>query len=800
MKRKLKRGLALALAGTMCISATGCGNKKVEKDEGHYFKLTYLDSVPDELKNSYSLGHLVNDKLYYETSSNEEEGTNIETIYCLDILTGENTAIFDTTSLIPENGYTQINSYCADDEGNVYAFIDVSVMDEANIGALDNATEDDVVEYIVNDWGESEEEARQSWKDYWEADYTDEEGNVDYAAFLKDMQANYNSTYKLYKIEASGKVVYEKELNQQDENSSYSYNGMATDKEGNLYVAVNEWVNEGDEDIYYINIYDNSGEVINKIDGLNWVDSLGQLNDGRVACTCYGDNGVELSVLDPKAGKVTETYEIKNVSSFSTYKDDILLGDDGNSLSLLNYKKGKSELLLKYMDYDISSMNSNTYGLLSDGRICIVSNDFGYKDDDTSEVSIALLEECDASEVANVTQIKVACLYADSDFQEKAIKFNKSHEDYHITIKEFYDDSVEDWTEMVNNFTTAVAADDSIDIVCFNEISQARNFAAKGLLYDMYDLIDKDKELSKDDFLENILKASEYDGKLVVLPTSFTVSTVVGKVSDVGTEPGWTVKDMKALLDSKPEGTQLFYGMTRSEALSSCLSLGYKSFVDEEKGTCDFNNREFMDVLEFANMFPEEFEYEDDVDETVLMNQGNVLLSRIQVGDFSEIQMYETIFNDKLTYIGYPTTEGTGAMLSFNNLYGISKNCDSTDIAWEFLRDMYTASDEEEYFYGYSVRKDKYEKAFKDAASDEMNGSTYGWGEFEVEIKPATEEMINDVKNLIANTTAVTGEGGTEMINIINEEAAYYFSGEQSVEDVAAKIQSRMEIYLSETN
>jgi hypothetical protein len=34
---------------------------------------------------------------------------------------------------------------------------------------------------------------------------------------------------------------------------------------------------------------------------------------------------------------------------------------------------------------------------------------------------------------------------------------------------------------------------------------------------------------------------------------------------------------------------------------------------------------------------------------------------------------------------------------------------------------------------------------------------------------------------------------------ISDEEAAYYFSGEQTAEEVASKIQDRMEIYLSKT-
>ena len=76
--------------------------------------------------------------------------------------------------------------------------------------------------------------------------------------------------------------------------------------------------------------------------------------------------------------------------------------------------------------------------------------------------------------------------------------------------------------------------------------------------------------------------------------------------------------------------------------------------------------------------------------------------------------------------------------------------------------------------------------------ADSDGGSTWGWGEFEVEIQPATQEDVY-------NTTAVSGAVSDDITNIINEEAAAYFSGQKSAEDVAKIIQSRMQVYLSET-
>ena len=102
---------------------------------------------------------------------------------------------------------------------------------------------------------------------------------------------------------------------------------------------------------------------------------------------------------------------------------------------------------------------------------------------------------------------------------------------------------------------------------------------------------------------------------------------------------------MKALLASKPEGTQLFWGMDRMSALTALMNLGYNDFINWEDASCNFDSQEFIDVLDFANMFPEEFEYRDDMeDSTVLMSQGKQLLDTYYLSDFEQVQMYRAIF------------------------------------------------------------------------------------------------------------------------------------------------------------
>lgn len=52
----------------------------------------------------------------------------------------------------------------------------------------------------------------------------------------------------------------------------------------------------------------------------------------------------------------------------------------------------------------------------------------------------------------------------------------------------------------------------------------------QGNFADMYEFIDSDSELSREDFLPNLLKASETDSKLYTFSDRFKVFTVLGKL------------------------------------------------------------------------------------------------------------------------------------------------------------------------------------------------------------------------------------------------------------------------------
>jgi primosomal protein N' len=70
-------------------------------------------------------------------------------------------------------------------------------------------------------------------------------------------------------------------------------------------------------------------------------------------------------------------------------------------------------------------------------------------------------------------------------------------------------------------------------------------------------------------------------------------------------------------------------------------------------------------------------------------------------------------------------------------------------------------------------------------------------GGMTVEFYAISQEEADQINALI-NSIEHIATNDDSLLNIINEEAAYYFSGEKTVDQVAEIIQSRMTIYINE--
>ena len=189
--------------------------------------------------------------------------------------------------------------------------------------------------------------------------------------------------------------------------------------------------------------------------------------------------------------------------------------------------------------------------------------------------------------------------------------------------------------------------------------------------------------------------------------------------------------------------------------------------------------------------------------------EGRSLLSNEYVYQFSNIRELEDgKFGGEVTFIGYPVSNGSGTVISANNTFAITTKAKNPQGAWEFVK--YFLSDEYQNEVGgnFPVKLSAYDKLMQEAKEkpfymDENNNkveydNTYWIGNTSVNIGVNTDADNEKMMNLIKSATSVYSYD-TDLMKIITEEAAAYFAGQKSVDEVADIIQNRASTYISES-
>lgn len=771
-----KRITALASAAVLALSLAACGGQETGTGDqnttgteqtaasGYVYVPEFVNLSANEESTNMSSPQLRGENLYYYSYYwNEETEESGYRFYRKNVETGETTELPLNFDLEEYNDYYPMGSMIFDEEENMFCLINASSYDEEN----------------------------------------------------------YTSAYFLFKFDSEGNLLSKVDITEalSPDQNEYGYVQQAViDGEGKIYAVLSGSGNS------FIVVLDAEGNTLARIDSnADWVSSIGVAADNTVLISRYGNSGmecVEVDVAGKALGKVYSGMPSSyNSNSLNPAPDGGLLINDGSKLWKYDLATETSEEILTWTDCNINGNYISMIQTLADGRIAVLSENWS---NDTKE--IAFLTKTDASQVAQKQVITVATLWSNSDLQEAVVNFNKQSDTYKVRIDTYYDDNSE-WTETkyqdsitaLNNAITSSNCPDIIDLSYGNPGS----YVSKGLLVNLAPYLEQSSTVKREDLVESVLEAYTYGDALICIPNSFTISTIMGRTSQLGDRSGWTVKEIMEFCKEYPDAELLSYS-TKSSILSTCLQYSSDAFIDYSTGQCSFESQDFLDILEFANMFPKENEYnEEDESTPKKLSSGRMLLYQTSVYGMEEFQMNCLMFNEPITFIGYPTVDGSsGNYINGANCYAITTKCSAPDGAWAFIESLLQYEPQPEWggSGNFSIRKDMLEESFAKAMEEnvatDMDGNpvldedgnpqvypktTWGWDDWEAEIYAATPEQVQQVKDLMNNSRAAVS-GDQTILNMILEEASPYFEGQKSAQEVAGIIQSRVQIYINENS
>ncbi len=614
----------------------------------------------------------------------------------------------------------------------------------------------------------------------------------------------------LVKIDQQGKELAKQNIDSIIQNKYIYLCGMVADRNGQIVLACRDG-------IYFL---DESLQIKDKVvtqTGDDVVD-IALAKTGEIVCVTDRLNSDEVAIKVQLLDPVKKSWgDILSVSlDMAAQNDYIIDGYDHDfyfkaSSGIYGYDvatKEKKEII----NYDASYMTSSD----TDGFVCIGEDKFIGKTESIVENKIqytlvSYAKQTDES-LKEKQIIRLGTMYARSDLKSAVAKFNRSNPKYKIVIEEYIN---MDMDRLLIDFANG-KGQDIIDLASFPlSIEQC---ISKGIVEDLTPYYEKDSEVTGADLIQSVREAMEYDGKLYYVTPSFSIKTMAAKTKDVGRDSGWTVAEMKKLIDTKGENAELF---SSKDVKIGCLEYfvfnNMSDYIDWETGICTFDSEEFKYLLELCNK--EGIDEEMDVSMVDIQEEANSVYSRFknneylllqeQSLDLNQIQLERKIIADEVTYIGYPGKDKKGSLFLFNSKYGISAQSELKEPAWDFIRSFLSKEYQKSIEYEMPVIQEMFDYKLKQLTATEVYTDEFGeiiqpveertmtYGDIEVEIGIPTQEDVETYINII-NQTKYCVDGDGVIFNIILEEATDYFKGKKSLDKTVEVIQNRVTTYVNE--
>ena len=388
----------------------------------------------------------------------------------------------------------------------------------------------------------------------------------------------------LLHLDADGKELSRIEFSQTDEDgNSFYVSSFFVDNSGNVYLS--DWQN--------VYIYDQDGKLKTTVDlGENGGD-LCELKAGVVGVSYYKndeakpeESGRVFQEIDPTTGKLTgDTVKLPDVAYSFFPGDDVydIYYDYNGNIYGYKFDTGTKDKVIDWIECDINSNNINSYSILPDGRV--IAFESSYDDQaQKNNMQLIVMTRVDAASVVNKTVLTFACMYLDWDMRDAIVKFNRASNTHRIVVRDYSEyNTDDDYNAGIQKLNTEMLSGKLPDMIDINTYSMpVEQYAAKGFLTDLYELIDADPELSRESFVQPVIKALESaDGKLYQLPSTFAVSTAIALDKVAGDYDTWNLAAVKDAMTKLQDGASVFdVYRTKTDILQTCISRNIDAFVD----------------------------------------------------------------------------------------------------------------------------------------------------------------------------------------------------------------------------
>lgn len=562
------------------------------------------------------------------------------------------------------------------------------------------------------------------------------------------------------------------------------------DKGNNMVILANDTIfdiaEDGRElcripvsDMYVNSLFESNGEI--------YVNGFSRTNVSSGFCKVdFGSKSLGKMVSVGDSLSNGDVYPIRNNN---------LLVSSGSNVSKLNLETGEQTPLWNWFEVNATGLYFEDVSEKEDGSFSFIYSEWDEVSESSKYYMLNIKQQLVKAEDRKI-DIYYACMSLDSDISDKITKYNRESTKYRVIPIEYFE--LYSWEEASDRLMMDIASGKDMDIIDIQSLD-ASTLNSNALL-DIYPLLTNDPDINLDDFYTNVFDAFKTkDGKLNYLCTSAAVVCMITRPEYLGDKGYVSIEDILELRKNNPNKSIMEYGF-KEGVLATLLQYGLDRFVDTENATCDFNSDAFTSLLELANSYPKDINWEE-YDDWAMIQRGDILFSTLYLYDVDTFKIYSALLGDDIAITGFPNNKKTGGVIMSNSALGICATSTKQGGAWDFIKSMLSEKIQDSFAYssGFPVRKSSFDKLLNAAMEGKNTSAFVGNGSLELELSPLTSKEADAIRKAYseASKTLTIDE---QLYTMILEEVDPFFEGQKSAKDVAAIIQSRVSIYLAENN
>lgn len=534
-----------------------------------------------------------------------------------------------------------------------------------------------------------------------------------------------------------------------------------------------------------LTVLDLTGEEVKTVYAEGRIMQLCETRGGGIVLAVETENGAALKMLDMKNGVLTGDCMLTSCSGIAAGVKQEVLVIDWDGVYDIDMESGEKSWHMKWYGTSYAPEGSRFWyaaRMGEDGSLEQIESE-GLDDN----FYVVRLRKVSPAEMGK-TILTFRSLYAMPSFKKLVAEFNKENKEYHVVLQDSGDESLQDF--LARN-DMEIATGKGPDLIAGDAVTDMRALAEKGGLENLEPYLIRDG-IDRESYHRETFQSLGMENGIYSAGYALNISNMYIKEGFVDSDGQ---ADIKTFLDNlESYGGQAIFKEGMNYVPVNILHHFFEmsdnlyGMVDWEQKTCDFSGELWEQMLRVAKQYG-------------LTEQNR---QWEEITDWGGIQSFKfMVFNEQnakengLVLMGYPSEDGMVQKLLINS---ISINADSShkDGAWEFVRFLLDEENQKllaeqdldipvhEGVLRESVRE--YLEAYADTHSP--TGAMI----IRPEIPEGTEEKFWECLENAKPEPYRTAQ----VIAIIKEEAALYFTGDKTMEEVSSVIENRVRLYLTE--